>query len=119
VNLSSLASGTSVLSDPAGNLCSGQRTPGAFGGEARLVRESGAPLLSEGIFAVTLGDAFCLPATGNEFLDASADLPGPGAISVPGTLAFDLLPQGCARTPKAVVPPDARSAASSSGENLP
>jgi hypothetical protein len=28
---------------------------------------------------------FCIAATGNGLVDASADLPGPGAISLPGS----------------------------------
>jgi len=90
VNLSSLDTGTSILTDPGGNLCPGQRTPGAFGGEASLIRENGASLLSRGFFGITLAGTFCVPATGNEFLDSAADLPGPGAISVPGTIAIEL-----------------------------
>jgi len=33
---------------------------------------------------------FSIPATGNFLIDALADLPGPGAVSVPGTAAIEL-----------------------------
>ena len=32
----------------------------------------------------TLASVFCLAATGNGIVDAAADLPGPGAVSLPG-----------------------------------
>ena len=96
-NLSSLGTGTSIVSDPDGNFCPGQRTPGAFGGDARMIRETGAPLLSRGLFDVSLAGIFCVPATGNALLDSTADLPGPGAISITGTIALDVLPWRRAR----------------------
>jgi hypothetical protein len=93
VNLSTLSTGSSTLAHPAGMFCPGQPTPGAFAGEASLVVETGAPLLSGGgLFDTTLAGTFCVPATGNETFDAIADLPGPGAVSVPGTIEVNLLP---------------------------
>jgi hypothetical protein len=32
----------------------------------------------------TLASVFCIAATGNGLVDATADLPGPGAVSLPG-----------------------------------
>jgi hypothetical protein len=34
----------------------------------------------------TLASIFCIPATNNLLIDASANLPGPGAIALPGTV---------------------------------
>ena len=81
-----------VLTDANGNFCPGQLTPGAFGGSARTIRESGSPLLTEipNLFATTLAGTFCVPATGNTLIDGLVDLPGPGAVSVPGTASVSL-----------------------------
>jgi len=32
---------------------------------------------------------FCIPKVGNFLIDGAADLPGPGAITLPGTLRYD------------------------------
>lgn len=93
LRLSSLGTHASRLDGTDGNFCPEQRTAGAFGHPARAMREAGAPLLSAGLFDVTLAATFCLAATGNPLLDTAADLPGPGAISVPGSVSFDLLPR--------------------------
>jgi hypothetical protein len=37
-----------------------------------------------------LGSVFCIPATGNLLIDGAADLPGPGAVTLP--VLIDLLP---------------------------
>jgi hypothetical protein len=93
VNLSTLSTGTSTLEDPDGFFCPGQPTPGAFAGEASRVVETGVPLLmGGGLFDTTLAGTFCVPGTGNETFDSIADLPGPGAVSVPGTIEVNLLP---------------------------
>ncbi|HJQ83812.1 MAG TPA: hypothetical protein VKA21_07045, partial [Candidatus Binatia bacterium] len=93
VNLASLSTGTSVLAEPSGNLCAGQVTPGFVGGEAKAITETGAPLFGGlGLFDTTLAGTFCVPATGNVFFDSTSGLPGPGAVSVPGTVEIDLLP---------------------------
>jgi len=93
INLSSLSTGTSTLTDPAGNFCPAQAAPGAFGIPATLVSETGTPLLSGGgLFNTTLAGTFCVPASGNPFFDSTAGVPGPGAVSVPGTIAVNLLP---------------------------
>ena len=70
----------------------GQATAGAFGGPAGTIRETGSPLASQvsNVFATTLAGVFCVPATGNSLIDALADLPGPGAVSIPGTAAVQL-----------------------------
>ena len=68
-----------------------QRNPGAFGpagGGARTITEIGAPAgnLADGAgHASTLVGAFCIQPTFNATVDAAGDLPGPGAVSLPGT----------------------------------
>ena len=68
-----------------------QRNPGAFGpagGGARTITETGAPAgtLSDGAgHASTLVSIFCIQPTFNATVDAAGDLPGPGAVSLPGT----------------------------------
>jgi hypothetical protein len=93
VTIPSLGTGTSRASDPNGLFCPGQRHQGAFGdGPATTVVETGSPLLgSLNLFATTLAGTFCLPRTGNLVVDANADAPGPGAISVAGTASVELL----------------------------
>jgi len=93
VTLSPLGTGTSTMSSAAGRFCPPQRHNGAFGTEAGgTITESGSPLLgSTNLFATTLAGTFCVPQTGGGLLDAIADLPGPGAVSVPGTVNINLL----------------------------
>jgi hypothetical protein len=68
-----------------------QRNSGAFpgGGAARTVTENGSPggdLTDNAPHAATLATVFCIPPTFNGTIDSSADLPGPGATSLPGTV---------------------------------
>jgi hypothetical protein len=37
----------------------------------------------------TLASTFCIAATGNGIVDGAADLPGPGAVSLPGTFVVN------------------------------
>jgi hypothetical protein len=93
VNLSPLSTGTSVLTDPGGNFCPGQSNTGGhmfgcFGSTAcRTITENGsAAMVTPGVPSPTkLASTFCIGMTGNGLVDASADLPGPGAVSLPGT----------------------------------
>ena len=68
-----------------------QRNSGAFGpagGGAHTITETGAPAgtLSDGAgHASTLVSIFCIQPTFNATVDAAGDLPGPGAVSLPGT----------------------------------
>ena len=72
-----------------------QKTPGAFSNtNANTLTETGVP---SGAFATgdapkasTLVSVFCIPPTFNPAIDAAADLPGPGAVSLPGVV--QLLP---------------------------
>jgi hypothetical protein len=52
------------------------------------ITENGAPAgpLSNGVAAdVTLAYVFCISATPNGLVSFAADLPGPGAVALPGT----------------------------------
>jgi hypothetical protein len=65
-----------------------QRDQGAFHvGPATSLLERGSPAgdITDGAaHASTLVSVFCIPPTFNPAVDASADLPGPGAVSLPG-----------------------------------
>jgi hypothetical protein len=68
-----------------------QRNAGAFGvGPARTIDENGSPGgdLTTGSKAATMGGVFCVPPTFSGLVDSSADLPGPGAVGLPGTLSL-------------------------------
>jgi hypothetical protein len=101
VNLSPLTTGTAVKTDPNGNFCPGQSNLnghkfGCFGsGSCVTITENGSPAgpITNGTpSGVTLASVFCIGATGNGLVDASADLPGPGAVSLPGKYTVDFLP---------------------------
>ena len=66
-----------------------QHNPGAFGfGTAQTITENGSPGgdLTDGAgHASTLVSIFCVPPTFNPSVDNTGDLPGPGAVSLPGT----------------------------------
>ena len=68
-----------------------QRNNGAFGpagGGAHTINETGAPAgnMTNGLgHASTLVSIFCIQPTFNATVDAAGDLPGPGAVSLPGT----------------------------------
>jgi len=59
----------------------------------RTIAESGAPLLGSlgSPLATTLAGVFCIPASGSDLVNAIADLPGPAAISVAGSVSIQLL----------------------------
>ena len=79
----------SVDSDCDGLFCTDQGTPGAFGvGGARSFAENGSATgpLSVSPSDTTLASTFCIPATNSPLVDASADLPGPGATGLSGSL---------------------------------
>src|SRR5439155_19808688 len=66
-----------------------QHNPGAFQfGTAKTITETGSAAgdLSDGAgHASTLVSIFCVPPTFNGSVDNTGDLPGPGAVSLPGT----------------------------------
>jgi len=65
-----------------------QRDDGAFHqGPATSVSETGTPagsLIDGAAHPSTLVSVFCIPPTFNAVIDGAADLPGPGAVSLPG-----------------------------------
>lgn len=67
-----------------------QRSPGAFqDGGATGLSATGSPggsLTDFAPHATTLVSVFCIPPVYNGIIDAQADLPGPGALTLPGTL---------------------------------
>jgi hypothetical protein len=92
-NLSPLTTGMATKTDPGGNFCPGQSNLnghkfGCFGSAACVtITENGSPagpITNGSPSAATLASVFCIAATGNGLVDASADLPGPGAVSLPG-----------------------------------
>ena len=68
-----------------------QNRPGAFapnGGSARTIRLFGAPAgdaRDRLPHTATLASFFCIPPTYDPIIDNAANLPGPGAVTLPGT----------------------------------
>ncbi len=94
VDLTPLSTGTASKTDPAGNFCPGQGgTPGSPGCFAqptcRTITETGKPAVGPITIgtpaSATLASVFCIAATPNGLVNFAADLPGPGATSLPGT----------------------------------
>ena len=73
-----------------GSTSCGQRTAGAFTANdvSRTIVETGMPAgaLTTGGPAQpgTLVSIFCIPPSFTQTVDAAADLPGPGAVAIPG-----------------------------------
>jgi hypothetical protein len=67
-----------------------QRNEGAFGpggGANKTITEIGTPAGNLDDFAAhqgTLVSVFCIPPSFNAIIDGAADIPGPGAVSLPG-----------------------------------
>ncbi len=111
VDLTPLITGSANKTAADGLFCPGQGAPqvGCFGRatdanpdgfpECRTITENGTPAgepLVAGVpKAVTLATVFCIPKASvtpgdiGEIVDLSANLPGPGATSLPGTLTFN------------------------------
>src|SRR5262249_51824090 len=89
VDLSPLTTGTSNKMAGNGIFCPGQASTGCFGSAACVdITENGDPAgsITVGVPATaTLASVFCIPATGNQLIDGTAALAGPGAVSLPGT----------------------------------
>jgi hypothetical protein len=92
VNLSPLTTAVTTHTDPAGNFCpnQGTATPGTSGcfglPTCVSITEKGSPAgpITPNVAAnATLAYVFCIPPTGG-IVDAAADLPGPGALALPG-----------------------------------
>jgi len=110
VDLTPIATSVVSLADPAGIFCPGQTDAGAFGCAGSgspnaicpggnvppaidYIEEVGSPAGAVGgsPVAVTLASTFCIPSVGGGLgflINGAADLPGPGAISLPGTFAI-------------------------------
>jgi hypothetical protein len=93
VNLAPIGTAAQSMNGPGGDFC-GQRmtAPGSFGcfghPTCDYIEERGtaAGTLTTGPAAATLASVFCIPATTNQVIDGAADLPGPGATTLPGVL---------------------------------
>ena len=87
--LNPLTTGSASFTSATGVFCTGQTHAGAFGKPAtRCITETGmcAGNLTDGMpHAATEGTVFCIPMTSNGTVNIVADLPGPGATSLPGT----------------------------------
>ncbi|MCW5893718.1 MAG: hypothetical protein KIT14_24655 [bacterium] len=101
VDLSPLVTTTASAANPAGLFCPGQTAggnAGCFGATAcRSFQVDGlpaGPIVPDTPQAVSLASAFCIPAVGNIVIDGAAGLPGPGAASLPGSIALRTLPGG-------------------------
>ena len=74
-------------------MCPFQGNPGAFAvPSTRSIEMTGSPAaggLSGTPADATLVSAFCIPKTGNVLIDGAANLPGPGATSLGGTLQLN------------------------------
>ena len=88
VSLNPLTTGSSSKTSATGAFCPSQTHAGAFGKPAtRCIKETGSPAgnLTDGMpHAAIEATVFCIPATSNGTVNIVADLPGPGATSLPG-----------------------------------
>ena len=86
---SSFATGCGPTGTAACNRCR-QRTSGAFGaGAAQTITENGQSpnaCIATGTHPGTLVSVFCIPPAFNTTVDSNGDLPGPGAVSLPGMI---------------------------------
>jgi hypothetical protein len=92
IDLSPLTTGTASATDPGGLFCPGQAQAGCFSGalgeSCRTITERGVaagPIFTGVPADATLASVFCIAATGEAFMDNPFGLPGPGAVSLPGT----------------------------------
>jgi hypothetical protein len=114
VNLTPITTGTASDSDPGGQFCPGQpggASAGAFGcngdgspspicpgdtpGAPDYIEEVGSPAgtvtVGGSAESGTLASVFCIPSVGGSLgflINGAANLPGPGATSLPGTFAL-------------------------------
>jgi hypothetical protein len=87
------SAGAATRSSPDGMFCPGQRNPGAFGKPAaRRIEVSGAlagNLMDHAPHPLVLASTPCIGSSGVSIVDEVADLPGPGGISMPGTVQVE------------------------------
>ncbi len=92
VNISPLTTGTADKVAASGLFCNDQSLiqVGCFGEPTcrRIIEvgEAPGPLAVDTPTPLTLASAFCIPSTGSPQLDATANLPGPGAVALRGTV---------------------------------
>jgi len=88
VDLNPLTTGSASMTSAGGMFCPNQTHAGVFGrANAQCFTETGSPAgdLTDGMpHAATEGTVFCIPQTANQTVNLVADLPGPGATSLPG-----------------------------------
>jgi hypothetical protein len=91
VDLSPLATSSVIRTAADGNFCgatTGQRNVGAFGqATAHFITEMGSPagdLRDGALHHAVQSSIFCIPNSGDPLVDAVADLPGTGAITLSG-----------------------------------
>ena len=81
---------TTADADANGKFCADQANPGFHGHlDARHITQAGAPagdLTGGASKPATLAGSFCVPMTGSGIIDFTADLPGPGSVSLFGTM---------------------------------
>ena len=98
VNLTPLTTGHNIVTAADGNFCPSQKTAGAFKFPAtEAIQQTGSPSgdLSDDLpHPSVLVSNFCIPPTNNLALDNTADLPGPGSLSLPGNAQFTSSPSG-------------------------
>jgi hypothetical protein len=101
VALDPLTTGTSTIptdgsTSPDGIFCPQQGNAGAFAAPStRRIAMQGTPTstpLDTSAQNAVMVSAFCIPRTGNVLIDGAANLPGPGATSLGGTLQLIAAP---------------------------
>ncbi len=94
VDLTPLTTGHNIVSAADGVFCTSQKTPGAFRfPDAQAIQQTGSPSgdLNDHLpHPSVLVSSFCIPPTNNVALDNTADLPGPGSLSLPGNAQYSL-----------------------------
>jgi len=93
VTLFPLTTDVATGTAPDGKFCPNQPRPGSLSGcfglsACRTIAEEGktaGPLAIGEPANATLASVFCIPLTTNDTVDVTANLPGPGAVALPGT----------------------------------
>ncbi len=96
IDLTPLSTGQLLETSPDGLFCPGQGTNqrGCFQGgvNCRSIEENGSPAGSltplDTPKPLTMGSIFCIPSTSSPLVNFAANLPGPGAFSLVGTMTL-------------------------------